>query len=74
MAAQWVKNEPNTAESWFYLAAAEFATNDYSHAEEHFKKVLALNNQHTQASDYLAKIAQKTASADVALSQLALLN
>ena len=74
VAAQWVQNEPNTAESWFYLATAEFATNDYSHAEEHFKKVLALNNQHTQASDYLAKIAQKTASADVALSQLAQLN
>ena len=74
VAAQWVQNEPNTAESWFYLAAAEFATNDYSHAEEHFKKVLALNNQHTQASDYLAKIAQKTASVNVALSQLALLN
>ena len=74
VAAQWVQNEPNTAESWFYLAAAEFATNDYSHAEEHFKKVLALNNQHTQASDYLAKIAQKTASVNVALSQLAQLN
>ena len=74
VAAQWVQNEPNTAESWFYLAAAEFATNDYSHAEEHFKKVLALNNQHTQASDYLAKIAQKTANVNVALSQLAQLN
>ena len=74
VAAQWVQNEPNTAESWFYLAAAEFATNDYSHAEEHFKKVLALNNQHIQASDYLAKIAQKTANVNVALSQLAQLN
>ena len=74
VAAQWVQNEPNTAESWFYLAAAEFATNDYSHAEEHFKKVLALNNQHIQASDYLAKIAQKTANINVALSQLAQLN
>ncbi len=74
VAAQWVQNEPNTAESWFYLAAAEFATNDYSHAEEHFKKVLALNNQHIQASDYLAKIAQKTANLDMALSHLAKLN
>ncbi|MES2501383.1 MAG: trypsin-like peptidase domain-containing protein [Pseudomonadota bacterium] len=74
VAAQWVQNEPNTAESWFYLAAAEFATNDYSHAEEHFKKVLALNSQHSQASDYLAKIAQKTANVDVALSHLAQLD
>ena len=74
VAAQWVQNEPNTAESWFYLAAAEFASNDFSQAEEHFKKVLALNNQHSQASDYLAKIAQKMAGNDAALSRLTQLN
>lgn len=74
VAAQWVQNEPNTAESWFYLAAAEYATNDYSHAEEHFKKVLTLNNQHSQASEYLAKIAQKTATVNVAVSHLAQLD
>jgi hypothetical protein len=74
VATQWVKNEPNTVESWFYLATAEYATKDYSNAEEHFKKVLALNNKHSQAREYLAIIAQKTAIVDVALSQLAQLD
>ncbi|PPC87225.1 MAG: serine protease [Methylotenera sp.] len=67
VAIQWVQAEPNTAESWFYLATAEFATQDYVNAEEHFKKVLAINNQHSQAIDYLEKLAQKTANSKVAL-------
>ncbi len=67
VAIQWVRAEPNTAESWFYLATAEFATQDYVNAEEHFKKVLAINNQHSQAIDYLEKLAQKTVNSKVAL-------
>ncbi|WP_232415342.1 MULTISPECIES: S1 family peptidase [Methylotenera] len=74
VATQWVQTEPNTAESWFYLAAAEYATKDYSHAEEHFKKVLALNHSHSQAMDYLAKLAEKTAKLDVVSNKVALLN
>jgi len=74
VATQWVQTEPNTAESWFYLAAAEYATKDYSHAEEHFKKVLALSNSHSQAIDYLAKIADKTAKLDTVSNKIALLN
>ena len=74
VATQWVQTEPNTAESWFYLAAAEYATKDYSHAEEHFKKVLVLNNSHSQAIDYLAKIADKTAKSDTVSNKIALLN
>ena len=74
VATQWVQTEPNTAESWFYLAAAEYATKDYSNATEHFKKVLALNNSHSQAIDYLAKIADKTAELDTVSNRIALLN
>ena len=74
VATQWVQTEPNTAESWFYLAAAEYATKDYSNAAEHFKKVLALNNSHSQAIDYLAKIADKTAELDTVSNRIALLN
>ena len=74
LASKWVQMEPDTAESWFYLAAAEYASKDFEHAEAHFKKVLALNHQHTQASDYLEKLALKTANANVTLSQVALLN
>lgn len=67
VAHEWVQTEPNTAESWFYLAAAEYATSDYDHAAEHFKKVLAINSQHSQAMDYLEKLAQRTAETNVAL-------
>ena len=74
VATQWVQNEPNTAESWFYLATAEYATNDYGNAEVHFKKVLAINHQHTQAIDYLEKLAGKTAKSNAALDKVALLN
>ena len=74
LASQWVQMEPDTAESWFYLAAAEYASKDFEHAEAHFKKVLALNHQHTQASDYLEKLAQKTANVNVTLKQVAWLN
>jgi tetratricopeptide (TPR) repeat protein len=74
VALEWVQNEPNTAESWFYLAAAEYATKDYSNAEEHLKKVLALNNKHIQSIEYLVRISQIKASVDDALSQLAQLD
>jgi serine protease Do len=56
VATEWVSVEPDTAESWFYLATAEFAIKDYAHAETHFRKVLALNDQHSQALVYLEKI------------------
>ena len=72
VATQWAQTEPNTAESWFYLAAAEYATKDYKQAEEHFKMVLALNSQHSQAIDYLTKIAGKTQKINVALNNVTL--
>ena len=74
LAAKWVQMEPNTAESWFYLATAEYASKDFEIAETHFKKVLALNHQHAQASDYLKKLAQITPSVNAPLKQVALLN
>lgn len=67
VATQWVQTEPDTAESWFYLAAAEYATKDYEKAEQHFRKVLALNHQHSQAIDYLDKLTERTANTHVAL-------
>ena len=60
IATQWVKHEPTTAESWFYLAAAEFAVKDYAHAKEHFNLALSINHQHVEALNYLQKIAEKT--------------
>ena len=57
----WVSTEPDSAESWFYLAAAEFETSDYAHAQEHLERVLSLNSEHSLAKEYLSKLAQKTA-------------
>ncbi len=74
LATFWVQAEPNTAESWFYLAAAEYANNDLDLAQTHFKKVLTLNNQHTQASEYLEKLALKLANINTPLKQVALMN
>jgi serine protease Do len=62
VATEWVSVEPDTAESWFYLATAEFAIKDYAHAETHFRKVLALNDQHSQALAYLEKISAISAN------------
>ncbi|MDO9150153.1 MAG: trypsin-like peptidase domain-containing protein [Methylotenera sp.] len=70
---EWVNAEPDTAESWFYLATAEYETKDYNKAGEHFRKVLAINDDHRQALEYLNKITEKTASAKVNFDQLALL-
>lgn len=74
VARQWVQTEPNTAESWFYLAAAEYAIQDFENAETHFKKVLAMNRQHVQAMQYLNKLAGQTAKANEVLHQVALLH
>lgn len=57
VAQNWVQTEPDTAESWFYLAAAEYATKDYGNAEAHFNKVLLLNHEHRSAMEYLDKLA-----------------
>lgn len=74
VAKQWVKTEPNTAESWFYLAAAEYAIQDYENAEAHFKKVLAMNHQHVQAMDYLEKLTKQTAKMQRTMDHIALLD
>lgn len=74
VATQWVQSEPNTAESWFYLATAEYATQDYVQAETHFRKVLALNSQHVQALDYLNKLATQSAQDDNSPARMAMLD
>ncbi len=74
LAQQWVKSEPDTTESWFYLAVAEYETRDYNKAEEHFNKVLALSPYHDLVLEFLSKIAEKTASTQAASNQYALLS
>lgn len=69
----WVKQEPNTGESWFYLAIAEFETKHYDEAEAHFKRALTLHHQDEETIAYLNKIAEKTSSMNVKPNQMALL-
>ena len=59
IAQEWAAREPNTAESWFYLATAEYEKHDYVNAEAHFLQVLSLDKSHLEASDNLAKISAK---------------
>jgi serine protease Do len=63
---EWTIHEPDTAESWFYLATAEYAKNDYINAEAHFLQVLSLDKSHLEASENLAKISAKLASVRLA--------
>lgn len=74
IASEWAQTEPATAESWFYLAMAEFATKDFNEAEEHLRKALALNEQHIQAKAYLEKIAGMPATSPIPDQKLALLD
>ncbi len=74
IASKWTEQEPNTAESWFYLATAEYATKDFKKAEAHLQKVVAMNNQHSQAIYYLGLVAEESGKHTLALNNVALLN
>lgn len=69
----WVKTEPKNAESWFYLAMAEYETQDYAQALEHCKKALELRQDHGLVQDYLHKISAKMAADNKVFEQTALL-
>lgn len=69
----WVKTEPKNAESWFYLAMAEYETQDYAQALEHCKKALELRQVHGLVQDYLHKISAKMAADNKVFEQTALL-
>ncbi len=74
VASKWTASEPNSVESWFYLAAAEFATNDTQKAEAHMQKVLAMNSQHSQALHYLGLMAEERGEHTLALTYVAMMN
>lgn len=69
IAAEWAAREPETAESWFYLALAEYETRDYNKAAVHFRKVLMLKQDHVQAAEYLGKVMNKGVFEQVALME-----
>ncbi len=73
VSSDWVKNEPQNAESWFYLAMAEYESKDYVSAMEHCKKALNLRQDHGLVQDYLNKISARLASDNKVFEQTALL-
>ena len=74
IAKAWTEQEPNSTDAWFYLAAAEYATQNTSKAEDHLRKVVAMNSAHSQAIYYLGMIAEKSGNHTEALTNVALLN
>lgn len=58
IAEQWTAKEPQNTEAWFYLAAAEYETKDFTTAEQHLHRVISMNDQHSQAFYYLGMIAE----------------
>lgn len=58
IAEQWTTKEPSNTEAWFYLAAAEYETHDFTIAEQHLHRVVSMNDQHSQAFYYLGMIAE----------------
>lgn len=74
LATTWTKQEPNNAEAWFYLAAAEYEMKNTLSAEDHLNKVALMNDQHSQAIYYLGLIAEANGKRTEALRDVALLN
>ncbi len=73
VSADWVKTEPLTAESWFYLAMAEYETQDFASALAHCKKALDLRQDHGLVQEYLNKISARMAADNKVFDQTALL-
>jgi serine protease Do len=74
VAEQWVKSDPASTEAWFYLAAAEYETQDLSSAELHLHRVVSMNDQHSQAFYYLGLIAETNGKHNEALASVDVLN
>ena len=67
IANNWVKNEPASAEAWYYLGKAAQNLADVGVAKMHFNKALSLQNNHPATLQAIALIAQaegKQAEAD----------
>jgi len=74
IAEQWTSQEPQNTEAWFYLAAAEYQTRDYTIAEQHLHRVVSLNDQHSQAFYYLGMIAEAKGNHNEAMAQVDVLS
>jgi cytochrome c-type biogenesis protein CcmH/NrfG len=74
VATEWTKQEPNNAEAWFYLAAAEFGNKNNLVSELYLRKTMEINSQHSLALYYLGLIAEEDGKHMEALTNIALLD
>jgi hypothetical protein len=70
IAEQWTAKEPQNTEAWFYLAAAEYETRDFTTAEQHLHRVISMNDQHSQAFYYLGMIAEASGNHGEAMANV----
>ena len=66
IASNWVKQEPSSAEAWYYLGKAEQNLANTSIAKTHFKKALSLQSNHPASLQAIAQIAQAEGKLDEA--------
>jgi len=57
IAGLWAKDQPQLADSWYFLGIAEFESNQIAEAKQHLNKCKTLNERHLDAMLTLSKIA-----------------
>ncbi len=66
VANDWVKQEPSSAEAWYYLGKAEQNLANINIAKTHFRKALSLQSNHPASLQAIAQIAQAEGQLDEA--------
>ena len=66
IASNWVKQEPSSAEAWYYLGKAEQNLANTNMAKTHFKKALSLQTNHPASLLAIAQMAQAEGKLDEA--------
>jgi serine protease Do len=66
VANNWIKQEPSSAEAWYYLGKAEQNLANLNIAKTHFKKALSLQSNHPASLQATAQIAEAEGQLDEA--------
>ena len=66
VANNWIKQEPDSAEAWYYLGKAEQNLANPNMAKNHFKRALSLQSNHPASLQAIAQMAQAEGKLDEA--------
>lgn len=66
IATNWIKEEPNQAEAWFYLGQATQYLGNKEASIKHYEKVLSLHPNHPSTLQAIALLAKKEGNTDQA--------